>query len=256
MSSVDLQAAVVVHDREAPIDPELRRRGEAHLDAVRGRSPGMFDGPVLALERIEDGVIHALHASYFDMVATCDALAGDPELRAYAEELAGPDPLSNGYGRAAAIGVTAVVVRRIGSAPGGSAPVGSAPRGPGTRGFTLGRRAAHLALDPGRWHVVPSGTVDARGLEATLADELATEHGIDEVPPIRAISLGHDRARLRPELAVITEDLGDIGPPPPSDEFAEFREIELEPEAIAAARRLDLTPAAMLALDALRVGSL
>lgn len=228
---MDLDTAVVVHDREAPVDPELRRRGRAHLDAVRARSPGMFDGPVLALDRIDDGVIHAVRASYFDMVATCDALATDPELRAYAEELAGPDPLRNGHGRAAAIGVTAVVIR--------------------SGCFTLGKRAEHLALDPGRWHVVPSGTVDARGLRATLLDELAGEHGIHALPPIRSITIGHDRGRLRPEIAVITEDLGDIGPPPPSDEFTEFREVRIG-EAVP---ELDLTPAAALALDALRIGS-
>ena len=238
---MDLDSAVVVHDRDAQIDSELRRRGQAHLDAVRSRSPGMFDGPVLALDRIEDGVIHAVRASYFDMVATCDALAADPELRAYAERLAAPDPLRLGTGRAAAIGVTAVVIRRLGS---------------GGRGFTLGRRAPHLALDPGLWHVVPSGTVDARGLAATLADELAGEHGIHELPPVHRLALGHDHGRLRPELAVITDDLGDVGPPPPSDEFAEFREVALTPEAIARARDLDLTPAAAVALDALRVGSI
>ena len=219
-----------MHDRDAPIDAELRRRGQAHLDAVRARSPGMFDGPVLALERIEDGVIHAVRASYFDMVATCDSLAADPDLRAYAERLAAPDPLRNGHGRAAAIGVTAVVVR-------------------GGR-FTLGRRSADVALDPGRWHVVPSGTVDGRGLAATLADELHDEHGISALPPLRVIALGHDTTRLRPELTVMTGDLGEIAPPAPSREFSEFREVELDAGAIARARALDLTPAAALALDA------
>lgn len=228
---MDVDGAVLLHEREAPIDAELRRRGQAHLDAVRERSPGMFDGPVLALERIEDGVIHAVRASYFDMVATCDALAGDSELRAYAEELAGPDPLLNGYGRAAAIGVTAVVIRN--------------------GRFTLGRRADHLALDPGLWHVVPSGTVDARGVRATLLDELAGEHGIESLPPIRHITIGHDLTRLRPEITVITEDLGDIGPPEPSDEFTEFRELRVGEEVSG----LELTPAAALALDALRLGS-
>jgi hypothetical protein len=165
------------------------------------------------------------------MVATCDALAADAELRAYAEELAAPDPLLNGHGRAAAIGVTAIVIR--------------------DGRLTLGRRADHLALDPGRWHIVPSGTVDGRGLRATLLDELAGEHGIDALPPIRQISLGHDLTRLRPELTVITEDLGDIGPPHASDEFVEFREIRIAEDV----PDLDLTPAAALALDALRIWS-
>jgi hypothetical protein len=232
---VEVDSAVFVHDAQAVIDPELRRRGDAHLKAVRARSPGMFDGPVLALDRIDDGVLHAVRASYFDMVATCDALAADPELRAYAEQLAAPDPLRNGTGRAAAIGVTAVVVRRLRS---------------GSPGFTLGLRSTRLALDPGRWHVVASGTVDERGVAATLADELAEEHGIESPPAMRLIGLGHDLTRLRPELTVITEDMGDIDPPRPSEEFDEFREVALDRHAIAAARTLDLTPAAELALAA------
>jgi hypothetical protein len=246
MPAMDLESAVVMHDTSAPIDAELRRRGQAHLDAVRARSPEMFDGRVLALDRIEDGVVHALNASYFDMVATCDALAVDPGLRAYAEKLAAPDPLRNGAGRAAAIGVTVLVIRRLRYAGSGTSAAGTS----GPRGFTLGRRAAHLALDPGRWHVVASGTVDPRGLAATIADELATEHGIHELPPMRLIALGHDLGRLRPELTVITDDLGDIGPPVPSDEFVEFRDVPLDPGEIARARELDLTPAARLALDA------
>jgi hypothetical protein len=234
---VEIESAVLVHDRDAAIDAELRRRGQAHVDAVRARSPGIFDGPVLALDRIEDGVIHAVRAGYFDMVATCDALAGDPDLRAYAEQLAAPDPLRIGTGRAAAIGITVVVVRRL--------------RGSGVRGFTLGLRAPDVALDPGRWHVVASGTVDAPGVAATVADELAAEHGIRELPPLRLIGLGHDFGRLRPELTVITEDLGDIPPPAPGEEFSEFRDVPLELAEIAGARRLDLTPAAALALMAL-----
>jgi hypothetical protein len=259
MPNVDLDSAVVVHDAEAAIDPELRRRGEPHLQAVRTRSPGMFDGPVLALDRIEDGVVHAVHASYFDMVATCDALAGDPGLRAYAEQLAAPDPLRIGRGRAAAIGVTAIVVRRLersgttgmrGSRAHGSRVHRSSAVGSGVRGFTLGHRSADLALDPGRWHVVPSGVIEPRGLIATLADELADEHGIHELPTLRLIALGHDAARLRPELTVMTGDLGAIPPPRPSHEFDAFREVPLDLEAIAAARALDLTPAAELALAA------
>ena len=171
-----------------------------------------------------------MRAGYFDMIATCDALAGDPELRELAEQLAAPDPLRIGAGRAAAIGVTAVVVRN-----------GS---------FTLGRRAPHLPLDPDRWHVVPSGTVDGGGLLATLEAELREEHGLDEPGEARVIGLGYDLWRLRPELAVMTPDLGDVPAPVPSDEFVEFREVELDAAAIGAAWELDLTPAAAVALAA------
>jgi hypothetical protein len=62
--------------------------------------------------------------------------------------------------------------------------------------------------------------------------------------------LGYDLWRLRPELAVMTPDLGDIGPPPPSDEFVEFREIALDAAALAGAWELDLTPAAAVAIAA------
>jgi 8-oxo-dGTP pyrophosphatase MutT (NUDIX family) len=219
-----------VRDADAPIDAELRRRGTPHLEAVLARSSGTFDGPILALERVDEGRIHAVRAGYFDMIATCDSLAGDPQLRELAERLAAPDPLRIGTGRAAAIGVTAIAVR-------------------GGR-FTLGRRAPHLPLDPDRWHVVPSGTVDGRGLIETLASELREEHGIDDVDGLRVIGVGYDLWRLRPELAVMTPDLGDIPPPPPSDEFVEFREIALDLDAIAGAWELDLTPAAAVAIAA------
>jgi hypothetical protein len=72
---------------------------------------------------------------------------------------------------------------------------------------------------------------------------------------MRVLALGHDVTRLRPELTVLTDDLGDIGAPPLSDEFTEFREVPLDPVGIAAARELDLTPAAALALEALRIRS-
>jgi hypothetical protein len=228
---LDLESAVLVHDADAFIDPELRRRGDAHLQAVRARSPMMFDGPVLVLDRIEGDVIHAVRGSYFDMVATCDSLAIHPELRAYAEQLAAPDPLRNGHGRAAAIGVTVVVVHE--------------------GRFTLGRRAPDLALEPGRWHVVGSGVVDSGGLMGTIADELAGEHGVEELPEMRLIGLDFDYARLRPELTVMTEDVGYIGPPPAGDEFTEFREFYLDEEALTQVRSLELTPAAMGAMAAL-----
>ena len=140
-----LTDAVVMHDADAPVDPELRRRGTPHLDEVLARSSGTFDGPILALDRVDRGQIHAVRAGYFDMIATCDSLAADPELHAYASELAAPDPLRIGTGRAAAIGLSAIVVR------GGV--------------FTLGRRSDALPLDPaagtsscpGRWiRAVPS----------------------------------------------------------------------------------------------------
>jgi 8-oxo-dGTP pyrophosphatase MutT (NUDIX family) len=226
-----LADALVVHDADAPIDEELRRRGTPHLEEVLARSSGTFDGPILALERVERGQIHAVRAGYFDMIATCDSLAGDPELRELAERLAAPDPLRIGTGRAAAIGVSAIAVRR--------------------GRFTLGRRAPHLPLDPDRWHVVPSGTVDSSGLVETLASELREEHGIDQASGLRVIGVGYDLWRLRPEIAVMTDDLGDVPAPEPSDEFVEFREFELDLAAMARVWELELTPAAAVAVAAL-----
>jgi len=215
---------------EAFIDPQLRSEGDAHLQSVLARSRATFDGPVLVLDRIEGTTIHVKHAGYFDMIATCDALMSDIHLRHRAQQLAGGDPLHTGHGRAAAVGVGGVVVR--------------------SGRFTLGRRAPQLALDPGRWHLVPSGTVDARGLEATIAAELREEHGIEQVTALRVLGLGWDLARLRPELTLMTPDLGDVAAPLPSDEFTEFLEIPLDLDAIAKAWAMDLTPAAAVGLAA------
>jgi hypothetical protein len=238
-----MEDVVVVHNREAAVDAELRRAGTAHLEAVLTRSPATFDGVVLALDRIADGVVHAVRASYFDMLATCDAIAIDPVLREHAERLAAPDPLRLGTGRAAAVGVSAIVVRRLAN---------------GATGFTLGQRSPELALDPGKWHVVPSGIVDGRGVVGTLLDELAGEHGIADpraaVEGAHVIALGYDVARIRPELTVMTRDLGDIAAPHSSDEFVAFREVPLAAEAISSLwvdlRPGQLTPGAAVAIAA------
>jgi hypothetical protein len=234
---------LVVHDAEAAVDPELRQAGTPHLEAVLARSPGSFDGAVLALDRISDGVVYAVRATYFDMLATCDAIAADPALRDWAERLAAPDPLRIGTGRAAAVGITAIVVRALTD---------------GSTGFTLGQRSPELALDPGKWHVVPSGIVDGRGLVGTILDELAGEHGIAD--PLAAldgahvIALGYDVARIRPELTIMTRALGDLAAPEPSDEFVAFREVTLELNAIdelwSSLGPDDLTPGAAVAVAA------
>lgn len=223
----DPENALVVDPGTVTPDPELLAAGAEHLDAVRAATPGMFDGVVLALDHLEGAQIHARRGSYFDMVATCDALAGDPEMRRRAEQLAGGDPLRLGTGRTAAVGAT-VIVERSGV-------------------VTIGRRSDDVALDPGRWHIVPSGTVDERGLVGTVEHELASEFGAASVAPLRVIGLGWDLTRLRPELALMTTASG--ARPQPSAEFAEIRDIELD--GIAAAWELNLTPAAAVALASL-----
>jgi hypothetical protein len=228
----DPASILVVEPGSVVVDTALRQAGEAHLAAVRAATPGIFDGTVLALDRVEAGRVYAHRGSYFDMVATCDALVGNDAMRARAEELAGGDPLHSGAGRTAAVGATLVVVR------------GSL--------FTIGRRSDDVALDPGRWHVVPSGTIDGRGLRGTIADELRAEHG-GGASDLRVIGLGYDLSRLRPELTLLA--VGSGTRPEPSAEFAEIRDVELTAQAITALWKElgpgDLTPAAALALAAL-----
>ena len=146
----------------------------------------MHDGPVLAMTAVAGGVVRARRAGYFDMVATADALAGDPALHARAGALAGDDPLHRGDGRAAAIGLSVAAL-----VPGG--------------GVLLGRRRADLPLDPGLWHVVPSGMLEPEPdpVVAAIVREAREELGVDVDPgAVRMLGLGWDLARLRPEVCV------------------------------------------------------
>jgi 8-oxo-dGTP pyrophosphatase MutT (NUDIX family) len=141
---------------------------------------------VLAMTAVQGGVVHARRSGYFDMVATADALAGDPGLRARALALAGDDPLRRGDGRVAAIGLSVATL-----VPGG--------------GVLLGRRRADLPLDPGRWHVVPSGMLEPERdpIAAAVAREAREELGVTIDPAtVRMLGLGWDLARLRPEVCV------------------------------------------------------
>lgn len=177
---------VEVQDGPWPLDAVLRAGGAAHLAALRRRVPRMHDGPVLAMTAVDGGVVRARRAGYFDMVATADALAADPGLHARASALAGDDPLHRGDGRAAAIGLSVAAL-----VPGGR--------------VLLGRRRADLPLDPGRWHVVPSGMLEPEPdpIAAALAREAGEELGVDVDPDaVRMLGLGWDLARLRPEVCV------------------------------------------------------
>jgi 8-oxo-dGTP pyrophosphatase MutT (NUDIX family) len=177
---------VVLEDGPWAVDPALGAGGAAHLAALRARVPGMHDGAVLAMTVVHGGVVHARRAGYFDMVATADALAGDPALRARALALAGDDPLRRGDGRVAAIGLSVAAL-----VPGG--------------GVLLGRRRADLPLDPGRWHVVPSGMLEPERhpIAAAVAREAREELGVAIDPAaVRMLGLGWDLARLRPEVCV------------------------------------------------------
>jgi 8-oxo-dGTP pyrophosphatase MutT (NUDIX family) len=177
---------VVVEDGPWPVDATLRAGGAAHLAALRGRVPRVHDGPVLAMTAAAGGIVRARRAGYFDMVATADALAGDPALHARAAALAGDDPLHRGDGRAAALGLSVAALM-----PGG--------------GVLLGRRRADLPLDPGLWHVVPSGMLEPEPdpVAAALVRETREELGVDVDPAaVRTLGLGWDLARLRPEVCL------------------------------------------------------
>jgi 8-oxo-dGTP pyrophosphatase MutT (NUDIX family) len=177
---------VVVDDRPWPVDPALRAGGAGHLAALRRRVPAMHDGPVLAMTAVSGGVVHARRAGYFDMVATADALAGDPALRARAAAAAGDDPLRRGDGRVAALGLSAAATLPDGR-------------------VLLGRRRPELPLDPGAWHVVPSGMLepDPDPIAAAVTREALEELGVAVDPSaVRVLGLGWDLARLRPEVCV------------------------------------------------------
>jgi 8-oxo-dGTP pyrophosphatase MutT (NUDIX family) len=177
---------VVVDERPWPVDPALRAGGAVHLAALRGRVPAMHDGPVLAMSVVSGGVVHTRPAGYFDMVATADALAHDPALRARAAALAGGDPLHRGDGRVAALGLSVAATLPDGR-------------------VLLGRRRAELPLDPGAWHVVPSGMLEPQPdpIGAAVAREAREELGVAADPgAVRVLGLGWDLARLRPEVCV------------------------------------------------------
>jgi hypothetical protein len=180
---------VVVDDGPWPVDPALRAGGAAHLAALRRRVPAMHDGAVLAMTSIEGAVVRARPAGYFDMVATGDALAGDAALRARAVALAGGDPLRRGDGRVAALGLSVAAVLPDGR-------------------VLLGRRRAELPLDPGAWHVVPSGMLEPEPdpVAAAVAREGREELGVEVASSaVRMLGVGWDLERLRPEVCLALE---------------------------------------------------
>lgn len=233
----DPELVIRSHGGLLAVDPELAAGGQGHLRSVARRSPGMHDGAVAVMEHLSDGVLHAGRSGYFAMIATCDALAaeaagaasweGSPPsqlpLRVRASELAGGDPLHNGAGRAAAIGVSVVLT--------GSSPAGD--------GFVIGRRRTHLAADPGRWHIAPSGMLEPEGsgevLIRSVRRELYEELGLrlGEHPELSVLGFAHDLLRLRPEVC-LRLDLGDWpGPPPPTEEFDAFAVVGTGGDALA-----------------------
>ena len=219
------EAAEPVH-----LDPELLASGRSHVDEVASRTPRLHDGPVLALDCVEGETLHARPSGYLATVATADALRAEWEregfgpMRARAHEVAGSDPLRNGNGRGAAVGLAVV------TALGGR--------------VLLGRRSESVAADPGLWHVAPSGMLEP-GVD--LADqmdrELEEELGPQDVGwSARVLGLGFDLLRLRPEVCWSLEPIDEpelrLG-----EEFIEARWIDPAVEWPE-----ELTPAAAGAL--------
>lgn len=194
-----------------PADPCLRARGAPALAALRAERPNLHDGRLLVLDALHGEVLAVREGSYFDHVAVGLAVAGSPAARAAAVALAGGDPLRSGAGRSAGVGVSVTCV-----VDGGT-------------GLLLGRRRPDLAVEGGRWHVAPSGMLEAapeRPLHATAARECAEELGIDRPPEaFRLLGVGWDLRRLTPEIALRLdlEDGAALAGRLAPDEFTEGR---------------------------------
>lgn len=229
-------ASLVEAAGPAPLDADLLDAGRPHVEEVARRTPGLHDGPVLALDHLDGELLHTRPSSYLATLATTDTLRAEWQrqgmgpLRTRAHELADPDPLRNGHGRAAGVGLA--VVTTFGGR------------------VLLGRRSGAVAADPGLWHVAPSGMLEPGvDLVDQIQRELEEELGLDTGWSGRALGLGFDLLRLRPEVCWALEPLDEpelrLG-----DEFTEGCWIDPTgdwPE--------DLTPAAAAAL-ALFSGSL
>ncbi|MDQ1711196.1 MAG: hypothetical protein QOE45_646 [Frankiaceae bacterium] len=218
--------------------------GAEHLRAVRAGHPETWDGALLALDEIDGSTLRVRPASYFAMLATCDALraellgtaGGAMPSRDAAHAAAGGDPVRRGAGRAAAVGVS--VVTTLPTATG--------------RAFLIGERRSSLPTDPRLWHVAPSGMLDldptANAVAVTVENELGEELG---VPPaaaatlaarIRVLGVAHDLTRLRPEVCVRLDlsatEAALVEPAlrgvERSPEFAAFALIEITAEGLAA----------------------
>jgi ADP-ribose pyrophosphatase YjhB (NUDIX family) len=183
---------------------------------------------VLVLERLDGDELSARRSGYFANVRTADALRaewlreGMGPLRARAHALADGDPLHDGHGRAAAVGL-AVVATHAGR-------------------VLLGRRSRSLAADPGLWHVAPSGMLEpGTSVEAQVERELREELGVEGAEAPRMLGVGFDLLRLRPELCLTLELSGEEVQP--GAEFSETRWIDPTDDWPA-----DLTPAAAAAL--------
>lgn len=229
----DPRSVLVIHGRPLVADPGLLRAGRAYLDSVSAHSPGLHDGAVLAMERVENGVLHVAPSNYYAMLSTCNAVAAELEtaralgldsqpdlpMRQLASELAGGDPLHSGAGRASAVGVSVVV-----TVPGASG-----------RALVVGRRQNDLAADPGRWHVAPSGMLEPEGLFDTVRRELDEELGVElsDGSHLHVLGLAHDLLRLRPEICLRLDLDQWTGLPASILEFDRFALVGIDPDGLS-----------------------
>jgi 8-oxo-dGTP pyrophosphatase MutT (NUDIX family) len=233
-----LQALEVRIVPPRPPDASLRAAGAPALARLRADRPKLHDGRLLVLDRLDGDRLDVREGSYVDHVAIGLAVAGDLAAREQAFALAGGDPLRDGTGRSAGIGVSVACV------------VG------GGTGLLLGRRRPDLAVEGGFWHVAPSGMVEAapeRPLHATAARECLEELGIVRPPgAFRLLGVGWDLRRLTPEIALRLDlDAGaEVASRLAPDEFTEGRVWPLDDLAgfWAAHGPEALTPAAAAAI--------
>ncbi len=225
-----------------PPDAGLRARGAPALAALRADRPAVHDGRLLVLDRLDADALHVREGSYFDHLAIGLAVAADPAARELAAALALGDPLRDGTGRSAGVGVSVTCVVEGGT------------------GLLLGRRRPDLAVEGGRWHVAPSGMLEAapeRPLHATAARECAEELGISRPPEaFRLLGVGWDLRRLTPEVALRldVEDGNALAGRLSPDEFTEGRLWPLDDLAgfWAAHGPDELTPPAAAAIALLQ----
>jgi 8-oxo-dGTP pyrophosphatase MutT (NUDIX family) len=233
-----VESLVSVQDAGDRQTVELLAGGRDHLASCLVANPRLHDGPVLAFVEMGARMV-ARPASYFEMLATCDALRDEweavgsstdelPPLRREAHRLADGRPLQFGGGRVAAIGVAVAIV------------VGRGAR----RQLLVGRRG-EAVVDPGLWHVAPSGMLEpaeADPVLCTIQRELEEELGVALsgealVARLRVLGVGHDLLRLRPELCfrldLDADEIGSWAVVQPRPEFSELAFVPLDVHGLA-----------------------
>ena len=151
---------------EAPpaLDRGLRAEGEHWLTQALANGLVAYNGGVLALDTLRPGFVTMRPAGFYQSLYSHALLAeewkadGPTPLRDRIEARCDGDPLRKGWGRVTALGVSCLLVF-------------DGARGPE---FLLGRRQNTLPQAPGRWSVVPSGTVEPM-LTGALAHTVETE---------------------------------------------------------------------------------